>query len=716
MSTVEIDIGTLLQGVSRQPGPSRLPNQAEEIDNCSLFLGQTLSSRPSSRPMYFSPISDYSVGYSVAENLLSNVFVFWFYRDSVRRYMVLVDKNRATASEVVTVWDLVALTKKTVNLTGVGSPGFDPIAYLKTAGNLTEASIADTMLIANAGVTVAVSGASTTHLFSGTAVTSTANAHNKASYLDFDQPPAASGEYWYARTDAPGYPAGFYISQNHATSGPKYARVRAEEAGYQLTRDTMPVSLTYNAGTDDFTLSVVTWEDRKSGDTVTNPAPLFVGRKITDIAFALDRLWIGFDDRVQSSALGNYKQFWLDNWRVIGLNDQVDIQTTGESVSNVKHIIGVGSSVLVFCTSKYVFQIRSATSEPLGPATQESFPCATISTGDCRPIHSSQSRILVPTLTAPTEVWEVVEIGDRQVDSGSISNHVHNYLPAGASKASSDPTLGVSFFSFGAENKNLYAYFSAWNSERKIQSAWCRWTFNDRILSHEVQNSILYIVRWRASKIYLERIDLTNKVPDIGFDGPMPYRLVLDGAVIANGIYTDGVTSWDAPNVNPHLNTVVFGASASTRKGRVLGGVTFEDTALTQALYEGDYGDVAVWIGESVPVRIVFSEQFVRNEGESIYGTTKLKKLLVRHENTGEYSVVTTPNKRQPYAHTFTSARTGSFNIGDLVLATGQFTAKTMANAQNTEVKLITSKPFPLGISNMKFIVDFERGRSSPTA
>lgn len=116
-----------------------------------------------------------------------------------------------------------------------------------------------------------------------------------------------------------------------------------ETVAYNLQNDfdldTMPHTLRQNADLS-FTFGKGTeeegnqWQSRKAGDDNTNPAPSFVGQKITDIFFHRNRLGVLAGENVIFSEASGYYNFWRTTVRTLLDSDPIDVAVSQKKYQN----------------------------------------------------------------------------------------------------------------------------------------------------------------------------------------------------------------------------------------------------------------------------------------------------------------------------------------------------------------------------------------------
>lgn len=714
MPAVNWEIPALTGGVSRQPTSQRFRNQSQECTNILMDLSRGAESRAGTEYIQTSGTSDGQINASSGTS--DKYAVHWIDRDATSRFVVLID-DTLSAGDRIQVFNALTGAKHTVTIDAAVAP------YLTTGSSQAKdkfvlVSIADTTFILNKEVTTALDGTTITHNGIDTNPlhnwTGTVSTSHKATYKEFNFPPAATAEKWFAEDDVPGFPAGYYESIS-TTIEPYYKRIRTEEANYTLKSDTMPVKMTWDGATT-WQVSLVTWSDRLSGNSVTNPGPSFIGKKIKDMVFHDNRLWFCADEQIVSSQLGDFYNMWIDNVANLVDTDPIDVQLSGTSVNKIDFMVPFSKSLVVFASGARQFEIKSdgilsPTSVNIIPST--SYRCS----NKCRPVTMGKQLYFTSEDSVKSQIWEYLYSDTFVLNMASdISMHVDDYVPANISKLlsveSKDTLLGL------VRNSNeIILYKSMWQQEQKVQSAYGKWTVDEdnEIVSMTLYDDYLYLLIRRDSLLWLEKMNVSTPPDDSG----MGYSVRLDRKMSLTGSYDSGtgITTWTLPVDDTSITEIVLGSGFGTSKGlRITVDHDSDPDTLTAT---GDYSAAACWVGRPYTVSVKLSEQFYRDEnGKVLEGTLSIRRMRVRHRDTGFYSVIVTPLRRTarefqftPYKLDSISSLTDTVNIVD----SGFFDCKPFVEAATGIITIENSSPIPSIWVSVTFDGIFVPSKSDPT-
>jgi hypothetical protein len=561
--------------------------------------------------------------------------------------------------------------------------------------------------------------------FLNTDISSPENYRYRDSYLDFPEKPTADNQYWYAVGDSVGHPAGYYKTQNTANDGPKYTRVPAVEAGWTLDAAKMPVKLFYNPdGT--FTLSCYTWVPRYSGDTLTNPAPKFVGKKLTSMTFHQDRLWLSWDEFAMSSAISDYGNFFLDNWRQVGDSDPIDIATFGTTVTQIRHMVSFGLSLVLFCTGSYQYEVRGGGDGALTPTSVNVFSTTRHSVDhSCPPIFMG-GRLFFLSKEDPSRLYEYFYTdavsGNTAVD---ISLHVQGWLPNTPKELKSIGTQNMVMATFDDDPSTIYVHYCVMTGTEKVQAAWCKWRFGvitnpngtetlvDTIKSFNTFDSWVHILVKRGSSYYFDKLLIGEEANDSG----LSFANRLDRRFAVTGTYNTAtkITSWTLPFLDSSINKVILGSAFGSKAGfeRVVTNTTVG--GVTVLTCSGNFAGSS-FVGRSYNMVVELTPPYVKDQNNRVVpGTISVMGLRLIHKNTGYYKVEVQPYKRETNSHVFNPLRVGSAVAGSIVIEKdGEFSCKPMVSSKNMSIKITSDSHLPARLVSGTMLIRFVPLKRNP--
>ena len=263
------------------------------------------------------------------------------------------------------------------------------------------------------------------------------------------------------------------------------------------------LSFTFGYGSDN---DGVTWHHRKAGDDNTNPAPSFVGQKITDIFFHRNRLGVLAGENVIFSEASGYFNFWRTTVRSLLDSDPIDVAVSQNEVSELKAAVPIQDNLLLFSNLN---QFTLSASQLLTPAEvtvdqSTKYECDLTAT----PVGAGNSVFFATKSGDYAGVREFFTRDDTEIkDSVDITSHVPEYLTGNIREfaASSNEDMLVALTT--SDKKECYVYKWYNSSQERLQSSWSKWTFSKSVASVSFNNSDLYFTFTDGS---YEKMSLTG--------------------------------------------------------------------------------------------------------------------------------------------------------------------------------------------------------------
>jgi hypothetical protein len=658
----------MLNGISQQPSSLRHPSQCDALVNGYPSLASGLLKRAPSQ--HLAKVS--STAWTDAATHVIN----W---SSTLQFLVVIIDND------LKVFDFDG-TEKTVNFP-------DGKTYLNVTDPVTDFSavtVGDTVYIANKTITVATDG-------------TTAGGTSKGKVQDFASLPTSGmvdGDVWQIVGDDSLYSTGYFMKWNNTdTVWEESAEVGAEDT---LDPNTMPMKLTYNSGTGQFTLAEETWAVRGAGNADSLPNPSFLGLEITDLFFYRNRFGVCAGETVTLSRSGpDFADFFYQTASTELDTDPINLRAANVNVSTLNHAVPYNRQLMTFADRTQftlgtaVGQILKGTTAALDVATNYSANAV------AKPVTAAASLFFPSEDSLFANIREYIVSSDSDVPdlAEEVTAHVHQFIPAGVYKMVNVEEEDALFCLTSGNQQRLYLYKYYWVNEQKAQSSWSYWQFdaNETILNIDVIDSSLYLLVKRSDGVYLERIDLTDdpSLSDLGF------TCLLDSRDELTGVYNagTGITTWTLPYLHADVAAIeiVKGGQWSGEEGSTIAG-TLTGTVSVEAT--GDYSAYPCYLGVPYTFQYRFSEQFLRKDEENAAGTAILqgnlimRSMWVRFYDTGYLRAEVTPRDGgTTYEYVYNGMTLGAgLVIGSPRLDKGTLRLALLANSKDITIDLLNDK------------------------
>lgn len=481
-----------------------------------------------------------------------------------------------------------------------------------------------------------------------------------------------------------------------------------------LDDTTMPLELVRNSD-DTFTLKRVVWGTRLVGNIANVPPPSFVGKKINSMFFWRGRLGILSDENVIMSRSGNLFNFWPKSASVVADDDPIDESVNSQKVATLRHAVPFQRTCVLFSDTTQ-FILSAGTSDILTPRTFHADPATDFDSSSlCTPVSSGEDLFFVyeRSSNAGGNVYSGVReyFVNQQAstnDAVDVTSHIPQYIPSqviGASVSSTEDVL-LLWNRNGAigEYKNVYWYKYLWDGDKRIQSAWGRWTFrpSDGVLSASVNKTTVYFVIMRADGVYLERMELQSSATT----STLPFQLHLDSLAVvpleAMEGYSNGQTfllKSTLPPLDPSQGEYVFvaGPDFGTRSGAVIAYKSEVEDG--DFFLKGNWTVGTIYYGVRYASKYTFSQLFERDRNglAMTSGRLQVKYMTVNFKNTFTFRAEVETASRDTSVYRYSGLKIGMAGslIGTIIMRDGSFTFPVASDATRATISLVNDSPYP---------------------
>jgi hypothetical protein len=518
---------------------------------------------------------------------------------------------------------------------------------------------------------------------------------------------------------------------------PYLQKVRTPDEWSYIDPNRMPHRVTFNISNASpiFSIGPMNWKPRESGTRDSNPGPSIFRTvdgnaikqvRIRSISVFKDRLWLSADDVVFSSALGEYEQFFINDPTNIVDSDPIDIRASSNTYAEVVSMSPFEDYLFVNTKANIQFQLMTAGGEgtTLSPTNVSISPVTYYSTA---------------LFTDPQTIGSQLYFYDNQrlylymgknklgfSSAIEVSYSVTGYLPKNYKATCSAPSHDSVLTVDNDSPNNIYFYTARFSGERVIQSSFYRFVLSDtsNIQTLQSHNSYLYAVVKNNNKFFLQR---TNLLPDAvnvpRLDDVFEFTTRTTNPN-PNTVYdaTTNTTVFKIPQDLPITNNsyIIFGTNWSNEIPNTAAQGTVEIPAnqnYKQITVIGNYSEngKTIFIGNSYTMNVTLSPVVVRDQNGSIVeGTLSVRSGVIRHSNSGPYSVSVSSRSRPALVSSFFPnwsdiiLNEDSFPL-DIVDVNGEFTFKVFGFSDSTIISILSDGFTPVNITNIDFRGKFKQ-------
>ena len=458
---------------------------------------------------------------------------------------------------------------------------------------------------------------------------------------------------------------------------------------------------------------VPSWGDRVVGDLDSSPDPSFVGTKIKDIYFHRNRLGFLADENVILSRSGEIFEFFNETVTDALDTDPIDINVAHTKVSILKHAVAFDEKLLLFSDQTQFILTGGANLSPSNVSVNVTTEYETLDT--VAPVGSGSNVFFAFNKGRFTGVREMYVENDGETNNGEdITANIPKYIPSDVFKfaIASNENILVTLSSKAGELNNLYIYQWFFANQRRLQSAWHKWTIGDandtKILNVDFIGTNLYLIIERSDGVYIETVDCAPASVDDGETYLTHLDRKLDNTQVTES-YNAGtnITTITLPYAIDANMKLVGKSGASNKAGRDISLASQTGTTITVA---GDITGFNYFIGEQYQFTYTFSQQYLalgtNTEGSRTRireGRLQIRNWTVSFNDTGYFQSSVTPEARNTSTATFTGTIVGTGLAGTVNLEDGDFTFAVQSRNENLTITLTNNSHLPSNFVNAEW-------------
>ena len=482
------------------------------------------------------------------------------------------------------------------------------------------------------------------------------------------------------------------------------------------TLTNMPLVIQRTSATE-FTVRQFDYAERAVGDTITNPMPTFVGKRINKVLFFRNRLAILSAENVILSRPGSLGQpdFFIETALTVSASDPIDISAASMFPSEIYDGIEINAGLLVFSSNQQF--LLSTDDTVLNPDTAKLRSVSTFNYNiDVPPLSLGTTIAYIDNSGKYSRMNEMANTGrEAEPNVVEISKLVPSLLPKDidlltnsrensiilAAKSGTDIVYGYKYFVVG---------------EKKQQQAWFKWKLNNNLKYHFIINDDYFFL---DEDNFLQTIKLIQSENDPAIiQDEVNYLLHVDNyTTVTGGVYDthQNITTFSGvtwlPNVTtPNYDLVILDTdSSATRVGRyakpTVSGTTFT--------VPGDWSGQTLIVGYLYEYLVEFPRIYpVRVQGEvqraDVNSSLVVHRLKLHFGKVGLYETTIKRVGKDDYTEIYESTVLDEYDVSDAPYLPEYIkTIPVYEKNKNVDVFLKSSHPAPATLRAMAWEGDF---------
>ena len=488
-----------------------------------------------------------------------------------------------------------------------------------------------------------------------------------------------------------------------------------------------------------FRVGYPTWDKCQTGDTITNPEPTFVGKKISQIVFFRNRFCMLAGTNVVMSRPGDYWNFWNKSAITYSNTDPIDLSISSKFPSTIYDAIGVSSGLVLF-TKNEQFMLTTD-SDILNPTTAKINSIADYNFNyKTNPVSLGTSIGFLDNAGKYTRFFEMAGIrreGEPKVVEQS--KVVSKLFDAELDNISASRENAVIFFN--EKNKSTiygFRYFNA--AEKRQQQAWFTWELSGNVQYHCMLDDSFYAVIRNGSKDVMQKFDLkmlsdsrsvTDDMNTADTEDDIVYRVHLDNSYIqaSSGVSYSATTNKTTFSLPTGFNNssgqlavyVVPSASDDTFQG-MTANATLNSTTVELAgnwkTYVDDDGATQTpannfILGYQFDMEVEFPTIHIQRQQSESYradtrGSLVVHRIKLSLGDSGQYSTILKRLGKDTYTETHEPVDADAYNANQIALTSESIrTIPVYDRNINCDITLKSTHPSPATLQSMTWEGDY---------
>ena len=495
----------------------------------------------------------------------------------------------------------------------------------------------------------------------------------------------------------------------------------APDLEIEIDRDTMPIRLVrelpgnvYPNGR--FICESIEWTKRDVGDDNTNPVPSFIGSNIEKLLFFRNRLCALSKGNAILSKTNDFFNFFSTTAMAESTADPIDLQASSTFPTTLFDGIEVNSGLLIFSSNQQF--MLTTDSDALTPSTAKiNYLSSYNYNPETVPFSMGVTSGFINSTGKNSRIFEMADI-KREGEPTVLeqSKLVSKLLPINLTK----PTTSKenSLLLLGALGGNEVWGFRFYNNgEKRVQSAWFRWSLTGNLLHHVILDDVYYVVVSDGNDVILESFDV-KKQDDTKLIGVENYPIHLDRhtemSALATNTYnaTTNKTTFARPTgYESSAQLALYNRNAGDDIGRYALATPVSGT--TNLEVEGNWTGSTLMFGYLYEYLVEIPTIYVtQSAGEKSRSDTRSSLVIHRlHFAFGAIGNIDTVIKRRgrvDYTTNFSAAEIDSIKANELPIVEDYIqTIPVYERNTNLTIQIKSTHPSPATLHSMNWEGDF---------
>ena len=514
-----------------------------------------------------------------------------------------------------------------------------------------------------------------------------------------------------------------FIGDNSKDGTGHWIECTKPEIQYKLDPTSMPYVLT-RVSTSSFTVgqwktgSTSNWQERGVGDDFTNPAPSFVGKKISKLLYHRDRLVALSDANIIMSQPGDLGNFWNNTALTFSGDDRIDISCSSPSggVNSLVDGIEINTGLVLFSeNAQYLF---STDSDKLDPQTAQVYPLSVFNYNtSIHPISLGTSLGFVDNAGKYSRFFEMLNVR-RETEpevveqSKVVSRLLNKNLDIFTNSREN------AYILMGKITTNEIFGFRYYNvSGKRLQGAWFKWKFQKNIFHFVIIQDDLYIIFDDRTLVKISLKEKTNSPTSDSYDDTFNIHLDRSTTVASSALSYSSSTDLTSFTLPSYLNEAVDVAAIvlgnNDNRGRYQVVSSTSGNGGNTVTLNGDWTANDIHVGEQYEMKVEFPTIYAtstKNKQVTADTTSSLivQRIRFNFGDVGQFITKLVRIGKPDFIDTHESSILDAYQANRLpYVGDSSRTIPVYERNENVNVTLTSTHPSPATLQSMSWEGDY---------
>jgi len=514
-----------------------------------------------------------------------------------------------------------------------------------------------------------------------------------------------------------------FIGDNNADGTGHWIECVEPGITYKLDPATMPYVLT-RVSTSSFTVSqwkdgnTSKWNEREVGDDLTNPAPSFVGKKISKLLYHRDRLVALSDANIIMSQPGNLGNFWNNTALTFSGDDRIDISCSSPSggINSLVDGIEINTGLVLFSeNAQYLF---STDSDKLNPETAQVYPLSVFNYNtSIHPISLGTSLGFVDNAGKYSRFFEMLNVRrETEPEIVEQSKVVSRLLSKDLDIFTN--SRENAYILMGKINTNEIYGFRYYNvSGKRLQGAWFKWKFQKNIFHFVIIQDDLNIIFDDRTLVKISLKEKNNSPTSDSYDDTFNIHLDRSTTVASSALSYSSSTDLTSFTLPSYLNEAVDVAAIvlgnNDNRGRYQVVSSTSGNGGNTVTLNGDWTANDIHVGEQYEMKVEFPTIYAtatKNNKVSADTTSSLivQRIRFNFGDVGQFITKLVRIGKPDFIDTHESSILDAYQANRLpYVGDSSRTIPVYERNENVNVTLTSTHPSPATLQSMSWEGDY---------